>query len=103
MLTTPTLYDPIIEATTSKAERQGFDADGAADFIHKLLLSLGDEGATGEFCVNQAIAAGFNPENPKAFGGVFVRLRNAKRIVKGGYAPREKGHGSVGIVWRAKR
>lgn len=57
--------------------------------------------ASGEAITNACRAAGIVPHDDRAFGAVYKRLSQERRIVKCGYCPRTKGHGtSGGIVWR---
>lgn len=57
--------------------------------------------ATGEQLTDACKAAGIMPANDKAFGPIYAGLARAGRIGRHGYAPRNRGHGAPGIVWRA--
>ncbi len=76
------------------AEKRGFDSQGAANFILELLKKLGP--CSGEFCVNQAKGAGFQPHDDRAFGAVFQSLVRRGLIRCTGFGMRVKGHGTGG-------
>ena len=57
--------------------------------------------SSGEAITNACRAAGVVPHDDRAFGPVYQKLSKARRIVKCGYCPRTKGHGTNGgIIWR---
>ena len=84
----------------AKAESDGFDSAGAGAFILDLVRRQGP--CSGEFCVNQAKAAGFAPHDDRAFGSVFQSLARKGLIRCAGFTLREKGHSTAGgRLWRA--
>jgi hypothetical protein len=100
-------YPPVILGLQAKpaqagacldaAERRGFDAAGARDFV---LASLADGPTRAEVLVNAAKAAGFVPKDDRAFGGVFLSLSRKGLIQRVGVGKRSKGHGtSGGLIW----
>jgi hypothetical protein len=71
----------------------------ASAFVVDYLSAHG--AASGEAITNACRAAGIVPHDDRAFGPVYQRLARSGRILKCGYCPRTKGHGtSGGIVWR---
>lgn len=83
-----------------KAEREGFDAEAASQYVLVWLAIKGE--ATGEEMVDAAIEAGFVPHDGRAFGGVIKRLAARGVIRRVGFALRRKGHGTAGAsVWKA--
>jgi hypothetical protein len=71
----------------------------AQAFVLDYLNSRGP--ASGEAITNACRESGIIPHDDRAFGPVYQRLARARKIVKCGYCPRTKGHGtSGGIVWR---
>lgn len=105
-MTSPSLFDALkardeaIAAVSANAEQS---SPGFAERAEACILShLAAHGPTpGEDLTGACIEAGIVPRNTKAFGGVYLKLANKKRIVKDGYVARRKGHGtSGGIRWR---
>jgi hypothetical protein len=77
------------------AERSDPDFKGKAQSaILSRLQVLGQ--ATGEQLTDYAKLMGAIPSDDRAFGGVYAGLLKGKRIQVVGYAPRLKGHGSMG-------
>lgn len=71
----------------------------AQTFVLEYLQRQGD--ASGEAITNACRKAGIGPHDDRAFGPVYLALAKRKKIVKAGFCPRTKGHGtSGGIVWR---
>lgn len=71
----------------------------AAAFVVDYLARQGP--SSGEAITNACRSAGIIPHDDRAFGPVYQRLSKSRKIVKCGYCPRTKGHGtSGGIVWR---
>lgn len=90
------------EASEASLERAQQDdptfAPRAQAFIEAYMRAM-KPGASihGEDLTNAIKAAGILPSrDDRAFGGVFVRARNAKLIFQIGDAPRLKGHGTAG-------
>ena len=59
-----------------------------------------DEGARFFAPCAHCKAAGIVPHLDQAFGPVYAALARQGLIVRTGYAPRRRGHGSPGPVWR---
>ena len=55
---------------------------------------------SGEDITDATKAAGIIPHQDRAFGPIYSGLAREGRIVRTGYAPRRRGHGSPGPVWR---
>lgn len=73
-------------------------AERAAAFVLEFLQS-GE--ATAETVVSEGERRGIRAHDSRAWGPVFFRLSKAGLIVKCGFAPRRKGHGtSGGNLWR---
>lgn len=84
------------EVCASKAERQGWDRKGAAQFV---LDYLAKHGATaGEVIVTEGSKV-HTPHDQRSWGAVFLKLSRAGLIVKAGYTQRAHGHGAPGLVW----
>lgn len=104
-MTSPSLFDAYIardealDVVSANAEQS---CPGFAERSEACILAhLAAHGPTpGEDLTDACLAAGIVPRNTKAFGGVYLKLANKKRIVKDGYCARRKGHGTVGIKWR---
>src|SRR5689334_1442392 len=102
-MSTPSLFDAYEEGTAAAercgdaAERRGWDAEGATNFVLDYLRRHGP--TAGEVLVDEA-SKKYEPHDGRAFGAIFMRLSKAGLIVKCGFAPRRKGHGtSGGNVW----
>lgn len=78
-----------------KAEREGFDSEGAALFITGWVRRNGP--TSGEDLVDAAIAHGYRGTDLRCFGGVFQGLvnRNVLRVLRSDL-PRRRGHGTSG-------
>lgn len=104
-MTAPTLFDLARSAGTTaaercadKAERQGWDAQAAGDFI---LAALEANGPTSGEALVDACSAVNPPHDGRAFGAVFTRLKRAGLIEVCGTTARLKGHGTAGgLLWR---
>lgn len=103
---TPSLFDALearnaaIAVVSANAEQS---SPGFAERAEACILAhLAAHGPTpGEDLTDACVAVGIVPHDPRAFGGVYLKLANKKRIVKDGYCARRKGHGtSGGIKWR---
>lgn len=71
----------------------------AREFVVNYLRQQGP--TSGEAITNACREAGIVPHDDRAFGHVYRALSAARVIIKCGYCPRTKGHGtSGGIVWR---
>jgi hypothetical protein len=87
---------------TEKAERIGFDTEGAGKFILGWLARHGQ--MSGEALVDAAIQHGYRPHDQRAFGAVFGTLSRKGLIRCAGYCEREKGHGTAGgRLWESVR
>lgn len=86
------------EACAKKAERSGFDAEKAGDFI---LAQLKANGPTpGETLVTDASRAGFICHDQRCWGPVFGRLSRRGLIRTVGFCLRSKGNGTAGgRIW----
>lgn len=84
------------KACTEAAEqRDGFDSAGAAKFIWSWVLRNGP--TSGEDLVLAAKAHGFRGKDDRCFGGVFIGLVNAKKLmVLRSDLPRKRGRGTSG-------
>lgn len=89
------------DACTAKAERSGFDTDGARAFVLGWLRQHGD--TSGEELVAAARANGFTCDDARAFGSVFrVLLDRGLIVCLRSDLPRLHGHGtSGGKLYRA--
>jgi hypothetical protein len=91
--------DAAIEQVTENAEKScpGF-GDRARAFVLDYLAKHGD--TSSEVLTAKAIAAGIEPHNSKAFGGIYQSLSRRGLIKKAGHCQRVKGNmTSVGVVW----
>lgn len=80
------------------AEKRGWDSTGASAFVLALIKRQGP--CSGEFCVNQAKAAGFQPHDDRAYGAVFQSLVRKRLIRCTGFGMRAKGRGTAGArMW----
>lgn len=87
---------------TYKAEREGFDAEGARTFILGWLARHGK--MRGEQLTDAAIEHGFHAHDARAYGSVFSTLSRRGLIRCVGYCERVKGHGTAGgRLWEAAR
>jgi hypothetical protein len=68
--------------------------DQAAAFVVEYLRTHGPQ--TGERLTDECWVAGIRAPNPKAVGGVYLRLLRRGLIEVCGSAPRRKGHGTSG-------
>lgn len=90
------------QACADKAERQGFDTEGARRFILSWLARHGD--MSGEALTDAAKEHGFRPHDDRAFGAVFGPLSRRGLIRCVGFCERERGHGTAGgRIWRLVR
>ena len=91
--------DEALERVGAHAEDEcpGF-AEAAKAFLLEYLAAHGP--ASGEVLTDACKAAGIAPHDDRAFGGCFMSLARAGKIVKIGTAIRTKGHGTNGaVVW----
>jgi hypothetical protein len=85
-----------------KAERTGFDAEGARMFVLDYLKAHG--ASNGESITLAAKAAGFKPHDDRAFGPVYAVLARRSLIRCAGFCMRQRGHGTAGgRVWELGR
>ena len=84
-----------------KAEKQGFDTEGAGKFVLGWLARHGQQ--SGEQLVDAAMQHGFRPKEARAFGAVFSTLSRRGQIRCVGFCMREKGHGTAGVATRRTR
>lgn len=81
----------------SRAERVAGPkfSERVADYFLAVLTTRGPQ--TGEDLTDAARAAGFMPEDDRAFGQAFKRiLQHGAEVVPGAIVPRRKGHGAIG-------
>ena len=101
-MTTPSLFDWQAERDTAMAsvEHNAGEEfrDAALAFVPNWLAGRG--AVSGEDITDAAKAAGIVPHLDQAFGPVYASLARQGLIVRTGYAPRRRGHGSPGPVWR---
>lgn len=72
-----------------------FDSKGAQQFIFGHVVRNGP--TSGEDLVEAAKAHGFKGKDDRCFGGVFIALLNAKKLmVLRSDLPRKRGHGTSG-------
>ena len=75
--------------------RSDFDSEGASKFILGWLRAYGP--TSGEDLTDAAQAHGYRPHDGRSFGGVFLRLINAKEVeILREDLPRRRGHGTSG-------
>lgn len=89
-------------AIAALARRSGEDFIRAAgEFVVQHLKTHGPKSA--EELTDACKKAGIIPAEDRAFGAVYSTLRRRGLIAHDGYAPRNKGNGSVGNRWRAAK
>jgi len=72
--------------------------ESAKDFVTTYLATHG--ATSGEVLTTACVASGIVPHDERAFGAVFMRLSREGTILKVGFCPRVKGHGtSGGNIW----
>lgn len=91
--------DLILEAVASKVDTVVPEFRARAEAF--VLAHLETHGPTsGEELTRQCRDAGLVPHDDRAFGPVYMALSRRGQIVKVGYAPRERGHGTAGgHIW----
>ena len=96
MITTNTrTKDPV-----SDGEINSFDPKAAAAEAYRILKQKGPMPA--EQITLALKDAGHIPHDDRCFGGVYLRLSNAKKIIQTGETNRKRGHGCAGNrIWSA--
>ena len=86
-------------AMTQVEAHAGADfAERARAFVSAWLCGRGP--VLGETISMAGEAAGIVPHDSRAWGPIYAALSRAGVIVRTGYAPRTRGHGSPGPVWK---
>lgn len=81
-------------------EIKTFDPIAAASEAYRILKKYGPMPA--EQITFALKDAGHIPHDDRSFGGVYLRLSNAKKIIQTGETSRARGHGSAGNrIWSA--
>ena len=90
----------LAERCARHAEAEGWDREGATDFVVAYLDRHGP--TSGEVVVIAATEAGYRPHDGRAYGAIFGQLSRRGVIRKAGYTERvHHGHGAPGaVIWQ---